>query len=448
MKIVKIEVNKLFGVFDHSIPLMAEQNITIVIGENGLGKTVILEAINAFFTREYDFFYGLDFKSFSFYFDNNEIWQLTKSDGEDSALFIGRTTLDKFGQKIKTHKISTRDYSGGRPSHRRMMEAREKELAMIRYKLRRGHTSGDELEYLEHRSMMNEYKHRQLMLEYNKEGDSLKIPKWFEENISKISIQLIETQRLITINKNENKSYINNVKKCSEELRDMIENVSRKSSETTLSLDSTYPNRLIKKLKQGTRESFEDLNTALAKLDKRRKSLASTGLVVDSKDAELLQIKEDQKDLINTLKLYVDDSHKKLDPFEELSTKIKLFKSIVNKRFKHKNLIISPNEGIVFLSSIKKNDNNKFEEIDPSKLSSGEQNELVLFYKLIFQAGKGDMILIDEPELSLHISWQNKFIQDLKEVTSINDVSIIIATHSPDIIDENWDLKVELLGVE
>ena len=100
------------------------------------------------------------------------------------------------------------------------------------------------------------------------------------------------------------------------------------------------------------------------------------------------------------------------------------------------------------MSSLKRDENNNHEEIAPSKLSSGEQNELVLFYKLIFHAAKGDMILIDEPELSLHISWQNKFIQDLIEVTSINDVSIIIATHSPDIIDENWDLKVELLGVE
>jgi len=58
------------------------------------------------------------------------------------------------------------------------------------------------------------------------------------------------------------------------------------------------------------------------------------------------------------------------------------------------------------------------------------------------------MIIIEEPELSLHISWQNKFINDLKDVTAMNSVSIIIATHSPDIINDNWDLKIELAGLE
>ncbi|MCY1555546.1 AAA ATPase domain protein [compost metagenome] len=73
---------------------------------------------------------------------------------------------------------------------------------------------------------------------------------------------------------------------------------------------------------------------------------------------------------------------------------------------------------------------------------------MILFYELIFKSARGDLIFIDEPEASLHISWQNKFIDDLKEITSINKVSIVIATHSPDSIGENWDLKVELKGVE
>lgn len=86
--------------------------------------------------------------------------------------------------------------------------------------------------------------------------------------------------------------------------------------------------------------------------------------------------------------------------------------------------------------------------IPSSGLSSGEQNELILFYKLIFNSQKNDLILIDEPELSLHISWQNKFIEDIKDIISINGLSVVIATHSPDIIGENWNLRVELKGVE
>ncbi|HIF9215994.1 TPA: AAA family ATPase [Photobacterium damselae] len=101
MKITKIEVKKLFGVFDHSIPLKTEQNITILIGENGLGKTVMLEAINSFFSEEYDFFYNLDFMSFKFHFDNKDIWELTKKNGQEQALFISRMVSGNTNQKSK-----------------------------------------------------------------------------------------------------------------------------------------------------------------------------------------------------------------------------------------------------------------------------------------------------------------------------------------------------------
>ncbi|MFY3790760.1 AAA family ATPase [Ureibacillus sp. MALMAid1270] len=73
---------------------------------------------------------------------------------------------------------------------------------------------------------------------------------------------------------------------------------------------------------------------------------------------------------------------------------------------------------------------------------------MILFYHLIFNTSPNSLILIDEPEISLHISWQNKFISDLKEIHKINKLDILIATHSPDIISNNWDLKVELKGVE
>lgn len=49
MKLKKISVKKLFGVFDHDIPINKKSGITIIIGENGLGKTILLEMIEALF---------------------------------------------------------------------------------------------------------------------------------------------------------------------------------------------------------------------------------------------------------------------------------------------------------------------------------------------------------------------------------------------------------------
>lgn len=40
------------------------------------------------------------------------------------------------------------------------------------------------------------------------------------------------------------------------------------------------------------------------------------------------------------------------------------------------------------------------------QLSSGEKQEIVLFYELIFETDSQLLLLIDEPEISLHIMWQ------------------------------------------
>ena len=85
------------------------------------------------------------------------------------------------------------------------------------------------------------------------------------------------------------------------------------------------------------------------------------------------------------------------------------------------------------------------EDIPLKFLSSGEQQELVMLYKLIFKGEKDTIILIDEPEISLNVSWQREFLDDMKEIVDMNKISLIIATHSPQIINDNWEL-VDTLG--
>ncbi|MFM6158766.1 MAG: AAA family ATPase, partial [Sphaerospermopsis kisseleviana] len=57
---------------------------------------------------------------------------------------------------------------------------------------------------------------------------------------------------------------------------------------------------------------------------------------------------------------------------------------------------------------------------------------------------QNSLILIDEPELSLHVEWQVNFLKYLKEITEIANIDILLATHSPGIIHDRWDLTVEL----
>jgi predicted ATP-binding protein involved in virulence len=70
----------------------------------------------------------------------------------------------------------------------------------------------------------------------------------------------------------------------------------------------------------------------------------------------------------------------------------------------------------------------------------------VLLYELLFKTMPNALVLIDEPELSLHVAWQVEFLKDLTRVVKLAAFDVILATHSPQIINDRWDLAVELKG--
>nr|WP_244640768.1 AAA family ATPase [Pseudomonas fluorescens] len=70
-------------------------------------------------------------------------------------------------------------------------------------------------------------------------------------------------------------------------------------------------------------------------------------------------------------------------------------------------------------------------------LSSGEQNRISMALKILANATPNIIILIDEPELSLHLQWQAEFHDFLCNVTDdLSHYHIVIATHSPVIVTE------------
>ena len=79
-------------------------------------------------------------------------------------------------------------------------------------------------------------------------------------------------------------------------------------------------------------------------------------------------------------------------------------------------------------------------KLTPYQLSSGEKQILIILLKVLVQDNKPSILFMDEPEVSLHIDWQRKLIQYIRELNP--NVQIIIATHSPGIIMDGWMDKV------
>jgi len=137
----------------------------------------------------------------------------------------------------------------------------------------------------------------------------------------------------------------------------------------------------------------------------------------------------------------VNDAWQKLAIFDDIAERINLFTKLMNDRFLYKDFEVSRERRFLFR-------NYSSQDVPVTGLSSGEQHQLVLLYELLFRVQEGSLILIDEPELSLHVVWQQSFLRDIHEIARIRNFDVLIATHSPQIINDRWDLTVELRGPE
>jgi ABC-type transport system involved in cytochrome c biogenesis ATPase subunit len=77
------------------------------------------------------------------------------------------------------------------------------------------------------------------------------------------------------------------------------------------------------------------------------------------------------------------------------------------------------------------------ERIDQPYLSSGQAQVLALI-TAVRSAKEGSLILVDEPEISLHVDWQERLVEQLH--APLTGSRLIIATHSPDIVVQHRHL--------
>lgn len=76
----------------------------------------------------------------------------------------------------------------------------------------------------------------------------------------------------------------------------------------------------------------------------------------------------------------------------------------------------------------------------PENLSSGEKQILIILLTTLLQDNKSYILLMDEPEISLHIDWQRILIRTIRQINQ--NCQIIMTTHSPTVYYQGWIEKV------
>ena len=101
------------------------------------------------------------------------------------------------------------------------------------------------------------------------------------------------------------------------------------------------------------------------------------------------------------------------------------FVEILNRMFHRKSAQVLDNNELTFITNSSKN-------LSAYDLSSGEKQLYIIFAEALLQRGKSCIYIADEPELSLHINWQEILVDSLRELNPRSQ--IVFATHSPDIV--------------
>lgn len=436
MRIKQITVKHLFGIFDHTINLNMEERITIIHGKNGFGKTSILRLVNGFFNLKYSDIRAIPFQKFTIIFDDNSFvdvvkastsknkksnvrpkinFNFTSSDQKEKLTFYPNS-LD--GKTISFPLSMIDDFIPGldRVGSEKWLYTPTKEIM--------------DLEDIYER--FGEYLPKQFQKEY---------PDWLKKIIDSINVRFIESQRLLDIsNSAKNGRTIRmpmtlySVASYSEDLAENIQTKLAEYGQLSQTLDRTFPARVVQKKASLT---DDQLREKIDQLESERNQLISAGLLKKDEDSNF-QVKDSIDDSTRKLlSVYIEDVYKKLNVFNDIYPKVELFKNIINKKYSFKSVTIDQSKGFIFTTQ-------EGEVLSPTDLSSGEQHELVILYELLFKVKPNTLILIDKPEMSLHISWQQEFLKDLQEITKLSGLDILMATHSPDIINDRWDLTVEL----
>ncbi len=86
------------------------------------------------------------------------------------------------------------------------------------------------------------------------------------------------------------------------------------------------------------------------------------------------------------------------------------------------------------------------ERLTPYQLSSGEKQMLIILLTVLVENQQPYVLLMDEPEISLHVEWQQHLVRHIRELNP--QVQIILTTHSPALIMDGWmDAVTDVLDI-
>ncbi|MBS6559223.1 MAG: AAA family ATPase [Clostridiales bacterium] len=450
-----LEFIGIYGLFGrYSIEIPFERQVNIYIGENGLGKTTILNCIYFILEGKFSRLANIQFSEIKVKFKGDEkTYKISVADLREFNRRNRGQAYNRFLRESEIYEteileeilIRYKDY---------MIEANvDSNLDVLIYEYARKMRVPESfakrriLEYLESMEIMSNSKGKA-----NKDN-VVKLSKAIKDNITNRIIYLPTYRRI------EDDFASLNIR--SEELNKAELLIRFGMSDVQMSID-----RILDKIRSLAMEGFTEMTGVLLKqyadgkdpIDDMNRFERMSSVNIDTVKIVLdrvgKEIEEPYKQKILNLMssgeikeykyLYLWNLINKLvdnyDLQKAYDDRIKKFANTCNKYLNDKHF--DYNQSTLNLKIYLDNgDENEKKTIQLTQLSSGEKQIVSLFSKLYLESDEPSIVIIDEPELSLSIEWQKMLLPDIMRTN--NCKLLITVTHSPFTFANEFDFDAK-----
>lgn len=225
------------------------------------------------------------------------------------------------------------------------------------------------------------------------------------------------------------------VERIGEDIRAEVSHANQAHLQLTAKLDATLAQRLIQPTESA---DVAELSAQYERVRSQEQRLIELGLLREAPANGISEatISPENAHIFATV---LGDRQQRLDVYQELADKAQRIVTSLNGKFQRKSVRIDADTGYHITSA-------SGQAIELAQLSSGEQHELIMMHELLFDIEPGTVLLIDEPELSLHPTWQEKVLPEMLEIARLSKLDVVMATHSPYIANDRTDLMVQIGG--
>ncbi|NGQ95525.1 AAA family ATPase [Brevibacillus sp. SYP-B805] len=420
LKLKHFSIKGLFGYKNIEIPF--NENIKILVGENGIGKTTILNILYYTLACKFEKLEDIDFETIRLEFYSGNYIEINKSELE---MYFPSTNIEYLRNYLSDREWHDllRHKEMGRIPHifverlARRTDLNEKQVYQEIKKFITSDSSRETNDYI------NNFKNI-IESEFNCEIFYFPTYRRIEEDLHKLGIEEYNG-KLIQFGMTDVERAF---KRITQEIKDSaIQWFSKVNGEMLSQLISgiNVTEEMINSIQRDALKIVLDRvgNNISDEYKERIDDLIKNDLLRNTTYEPLVYF------LSNLIKIYQQQREK--------DEAIQQFAEICNKYLVGKK--VEYDESSVEIS-IKQNGR----KIDISKLSSGEKQIVSLFSRIFLDSNKEFIILFDEPELSLSIDWQSQLLPDI--LNSKRCSFMFVVTHSPFIFENDLDIYAKGLS--